>query len=73
MDNNKRGAAEPISHADNNKKAKHGKATDDKNIGGAKYCETCEMWLPNPEQWEKHKHGAKHFKNWTEKNGYKNL
>ena len=65
----KRGADEPINPADN-KKAKHGKATDDKNIGGAKYCETCEMWLPNPEQWEKHKQKPKHLKHWKEKNGY---
>ena len=67
----KRGAAEPINPADN-KKAKHGKATDDKNIGDPKFCETCEMWV-RPEQWEKHKQGPKHLRHWTEKYGYKNL
>ena len=63
----KRGAAEP--NPADNKKAKHAKATDDQTIGDSKYCWTCEMWM-RTELWENHKRGAKHFKHWTEKNGY---
>ena len=64
----KRGAAEP--NPADNKKAKHAKATDDQTIGDSKYCWTCGMWMRS-ELWEKHLRGAKHFKHWTEKNGYK--
>lgn len=36
---------------------------DDHHSGQAVYCETCEMWLNGPTQWEDHKKGKKHGKN----------
>ena len=38
-------------------------ADDPPEIGAAKYCPDCEMWLNGPTQWEDHKIGKKHKKN----------
>ena len=37
--------------------------------GDAVYCETCEMWLNGPTQWEDHRIGKKHRKNLKRQEG----